>query len=376
MNMIKRKFFTATLAVLALGVLSAPAASPTPVLTNSNPNDAMTSLFGDPVIAKGKGFEIKQSALTQIMVGAKGQAAAAGQPLPPDFEGRALNRLIAIQMLLQTATDADKAEGQKAADLQYTNLLKHFGSLEAFNRQLEAVGMTMDDLRAKSLQEAVAEAALKRSMNVAITDAEVKNFYTNHPSDFEEPEKVHVRHLLIMTIDPATKEPLSDTQIAAKRKTIDGLLARVRAGEDFAALTKQYSEDPGLKDNEGEYTFSHGQMVPEFEAAAFALTNNQVSEVVKSSFGFHIIKLLDRTPARTLDLTTVNEGVTVADSIKNFLSQQKVAKGTPDYLTKLKTTADIQILDANLKAECAAADVAAAAAAAAAAADAPPAGQP
>jgi peptidyl-prolyl cis-trans isomerase C len=332
----------------------------------------MTSLFGDPVIVKGKGFEIKQSALDQIMVGAKGQAAAAGQPLPPDIQGRALNQLIAIQVLLQTATDADKAEGQKSADLQYTNLLKRFGSPEAFDRQLKVVGLTMADWRAKSLQDAVAAAALKRALYVEIPGTEVTNFFKGHPSDFEEPEKVHVRHLLIMTIDPATKEPLPDDQITSKRKIIDGLLVRARAGEDFADLARQYSEDPGSKDTGGEYTFAHGQMVPEFETAAFALTNNQVSEVVKTQYGFHIIKLLDRTPARTLDLTTVNDGVTVAESIKNYLLQQKVSKGTPDYLAKLKTTSDIQILDATLKAQCAAAD----AAAAAAAADAPAAGQP
>jgi peptidyl-prolyl cis-trans isomerase C len=365
MNMTNRNFFTAAVAAMVFGVISAQATSPTPETTNANPTDAMTSLFGDPVIAKGKGFEIKQSALDQIMVGAKGQAAAAGQQLPPDFEVRALNQLITIQLLLQTATDADKVVGQADAEVEYTNLLKHFGSLDAFNRQLEAVGMTMADLRAKSVQEAVAKAALKRALNVAVTDDEIKSFYKLHPSDFEEPEQVHVRHLLLTTLDSATQQPLPADQIAAKRKAIDALLVRARGGDDFAALAKQYSEDPGSKDNGGEYTFPRGQMVPEFEAAAFALTNNQISDVVTTKYGFHIIKLLDRTPAKTVDLTTVKDGVSVSDSIKNYLLQQKISKSAPDYLTKLKASSDVQVLDANLKAESDAAEAAAAAAAAA-----------
>jgi peptidyl-prolyl cis-trans isomerase C len=345
-------------------------ATPAPAGTNGSPSDALTALFGDPVIAKGKGFEIKQSALDQIMVGAKGQAAASGQQLPPDFEVRALHQLITIQMLLQIATDADRAAGQKDADLQFTNLLKHFGTIEAFNRQLKAVGMTMEDLRAKAAQEAIAKQALKTALNVSVSDAEISSFYTGHPSDFEQPEKVHVRHLLLTTVDQATQAPLPADQVAAKRKQIDDLLRRARAGEDFATLARQYSEDPGSKDNGGEYTFPRGQMVAEFETAAFALTNNQISDVVTTKFGYHIIKLLDRTPAKTLELTSVVDGVPVSESIKNYLLQQKIAKLEPDYLAKLKKTSDVEIVDAKLKAD-SDADEAAAAAAAAADATAP-----
>ena len=163
MNKFTRHFFSAALASLVLGTTASQATSANPPAgTNAAPADAMTALFGDPVIAKGKGFEIKQSALDQIMVGAKGQAAAANQQLPADFEARALNQLITIQLLVQTANDADRTEGQKDADLQYTNILKHFGSEAAFNLQLKAVGMTMEELRAKAFQEATAKAALKR----------------------------------------------------------------------------------------------------------------------------------------------------------------------------------------------------------------------
>jgi parvulin-like peptidyl-prolyl isomerase len=341
---------------LAIGVISAHAATqnatPPAASTNSS-TDAMTALFGDPVIAKGKNFEIKRSELDQVLTGAKANAAAQGQQLPPDFEIQILNQLIYIQLLQQKATDADRAAGQKEADVQFTNILQHFGSPEALQRQLTAVGMTMEQLRAKAVQEAVAKAALRRELNITTTDAEAMDYFTNHPSEFESPETVHVRHILLLTMDPSTRTPLSADQVAAKRKSIDDLLKRVKAGEDFAKLATQYSEDPGSKERGGELDpFPRGQMVPEFEAAAFSLATNQVSDVVTTSYGFHIIKVLDKSPAKKVALSdkVPSSDLTVADELKDALTRQKVAKAAPDYVEKLKKETGVEIVDPNLKA--------------------------
>lgn len=107
---------------------------------------------------------------------------------------------------------------------------------------------------------------------------------------------------------------------------------------------------------------------PEVEAAAFSLTNNQISDVITATIGYGIIKLLDKTPAKKLALTdkVPLSDMTVAAKIKDYLTQQKTEKLAPAYLEKLKKAADVQILDADLKA------AAAAAAAAATAPDATP----
>jgi parvulin-like peptidyl-prolyl isomerase len=228
---------------------------------------------------------------------------------------------------------------------------------------MKAVGMTLPELRAKVTQENTAQAALTRLLNVTVTDADVKQFYTNNPADFEQPEMAHVRHILLMTMDPVTRTPLSTDQQQAKRKQIDSLLKQIRGGADMAALAKQYSEDPGSKDNGGEIpAFPRGQMVPEFEAAAFSLTNNQVSDVVTSSYGYHIIKLIDKAPAKKMALTdkVPPTNVTIADRVKDVLIQQKTEKLAPDYLDRLKKDGNVQILDADLKAAIAAAAAAAA----------------
>jgi peptidyl-prolyl cis-trans isomerase C len=354
-------FAVAFFALPRVNAASANAATnaPASTTTNAKPADAMTALFGDPVIARGKGFEVKRSELDEVMTGIKSTAAARGQTIPPgqltQIEGQLLDRLIQDQLLLQKATDADKTNGVQKAGVQMGLLLERFGSQEVLERQMKAVGMTVAELRSKITQENTAQAVKIRELNVTVTDAEVKQFYddTNHLADFEQPEMVHVRHILSLTMDPVTRAPLSADQQQAKRKQIDDLLKRIRGGADFVALAKQYSEDPSSKDNGGEMpAFPRGQMAPEFEAAAFSLTNNQVSDVITTAYGYHIIKLLDKTPAKKLVLTDkVSFGdVTVAAKIKDFLTQQKTEKLAPAYLEKLKKAADVQILDADLKA--------------------------
>jgi peptidyl-prolyl cis-trans isomerase C len=257
-----------------------------------------------------------------------------------------LNELIAIQLLLQKASDADRATGAAEADVQYKKLIQQFGSEDAFNRQLTMVGMNADQFKAKASQESTAKAALQRLLGVSITDAEVQAYYTNHPADFEEPETAHVRQILLLTMDPDTRQPLASTTIAAKRKQIDDLLQRARKGEDFGSLAKQYSEDPGSKLNGGEIPeFARGQMAPEFEAAAFSLSTNQISDVVTLQYGFSIIQLMDKKPAHTVALSTV------AADVKEGLLQLKIKKLAPDYVQKLKAAAHVQILDADLKAQ-------------------------
>jgi peptidyl-prolyl cis-trans isomerase C len=355
-------FAVALFALPRVNAASANAATNAPAspATNDNSQAAMTALFGDPVIAKGKGFEIKRSELDGVIMGIKSSAAARGQTIPPaqlaQFEGQLLDRLIQDQLLLQKATDADRTNGVQKASLQMNVLLERFGSQEALERQMKATGMTVAELRSKITQENTAQAVKIRELNVTVTDAETKQFYDNptNLADFEQPEMVHVRHILLMTMDPVTRTPLAADQQKAKQKQMDDLLKRIRGGADFAALAKQYSEDPGSKDNGGELpAFPRGQMVPEFEAAAFSLTNNQVSDVVTSTYGYHVIKLLDKTPAKKVDYATV------APKIKDFLTQQKTEKLAPAYLEKLRKAADVQILDADLKAAAAAAAAAA-----------------
>jgi parvulin-like peptidyl-prolyl isomerase len=368
----KMKLKTIFLVVLAVMLAMLPRAqatadnsatnSPT---TNAMPGDAIAKLFGDPVLAKGDGFEIKQSQLDQIMVGVKATAAMRGQRISPDqlklIQGQVLNRLIDIQLLLQQATPADKAAGKE----QFENSLQELKTKQKLTdadfdqklaTQLQLQNITRAEWEKQNIDQTTIIAVLKRVLGVNITDTAAKAFYDAHSTDFEQPEMVHVRHILLMTIDPTTRAPLPPDQQQAKRKQIEDILKRARAGEDFATLAKEYSEDPGSKDNGGELPpFSRGQMVPEFEAAAFALTNSQISDVVTTVYGYHIIKLLDKTPAKTIPFTGVDTLIPdlpngQSATIQDFLTQQAIQKGAPEYLEGLRKKATVKILDPDLKA--------------------------
>jgi parvulin-like peptidyl-prolyl isomerase len=154
---------------------------------------------------------------------------------------------------------------------------------------------------------------------------------------------VRASHILLMTKDPKTKADLSKEVKEAKHKQIEDILKRARAGEDFAKLAKEFSEDPGSKDNGGELTFPRGQMVPEFETAAFSLNTNQVSEIVTTVYGYHIIKLSEKIPARKVELAKV------ADLVKQNLALQAIQKQFPAYYDKIQKGAGVQILDEKLK---------------------------
>ena len=344
-------------AALVAGVISASAAASgaaAPVLATPAKTDTITALFGDPVIAKGRGFEIKRSELDEIVSGAKAQAAAGGQTLPPNFEGYMLNQLITMQLLVQKATPADRATGQAESDTQFTNILTRYDSPEAFARQLKIIGMTEADLRKKATMEATAKAALKRELNLTISDAQIKEAYSNHAASFEEPEKAHARHILLLTIDPSTRPPtpLATNTVAAKRKTADEVLKRVKAGEDFAKLAKEFSEDPTTKETGGELQkFGRGDMLPEFEAAAFALGAGQVSDVVQTMYGFHIIKLIEKLPAKKYGLMDNIPQIekTPAAVCKSELEGEQIRDRAPALVQKLRAAANVEIIDPALK---------------------------
>jgi peptidyl-prolyl cis-trans isomerase C len=307
-----------------------------------------SELFGNKVVAKGKGVEVTRGQLDDEVIRLKAQASARGQNIPPEqmglMERQILEQLIQVQLLDAKATPADKAAGKALAEKRFEEAKTRLGSEEALNRQLTLMGATREEVLAKWAESATAETVLKRELKVNVTDADAKKYYDENPSRFEEPEMVRASHILLMTTDPKTNAELSDEQKAAKRKEMEGLLKRARAGEDFAKLAKEYSEDPGSKDKGGEYVFPRGKMVPEFEAAAFSLSTNQVSDIVTTRFGYHIIKLSEKIPARKVAFDKA------CTEIKDGLTQQDLQKEFPGYLAKLKTEAGVEILDEKLKA--------------------------
>ena len=311
------------------------------------------SLFANATIAKGKGVAITRSQLDDEIIRLKAVLAAQNRSPQPEemaaMEDQVLDSLIGKQLLLARATAADTAKGKEEFDKAIQKIKTNAKITDEqynqrLNQQLLLLNVTKADWEKQSAEQATIPIVLTRELNIVITDADVKKFYDENTSKFEQPDMVRAAHILLMTTDPATRAELSDDKKAAKKKQIEELLKRAKAGEDFGKLAKEYSEDPGSKDNGGEYTFPRGQMVPEFEAAAFSLGTNQISEVITTQFGYHIIKTYEKIPAQKVELSKV------APDIKDYLTQQALTKQAGDYVAKIRKEAGVEILDPKLKA--------------------------
>jgi peptidyl-prolyl cis-trans isomerase C len=166
------------------------------------------------------------------------------------------------------------------------------------------------------------------------SDDEAKDYYAKNLDRFKEEETIRASHILIRadsSADPATK--------AKARETIDAILAKARAGQDFAALAQESSQDPGSASRGGDLNyFKRGMMVPEFNDAAFALQPGQLSDVVTTQYGYHIIKVTDRKAGRVIPFEEA------APQIKQFLGEQKKQDRRKAFIDELKTKAKIEVL--------------------------------
>lgn len=166
---------------------------------------------------------------------------------------------------------------------------------------------------------------------VTVTDAEIQAQYQSNIATYSTPEQVHVRHILLKT------EGKDDATVKA---AAEGILAKAKApGADFAKLATQYTEDEGSKDKGGEYEFGRGQMVKEFEDASFGLKPDEISGLVKSEFGYHIIKLLDKRDATVKTLAEVKPQID--DQLRWTKAQTEAQKINDEVAPSIKTPADL-----------------------------------
>lgn len=153
-----------------------------PAVAQTNQNAA------DVIIAKGNGFVIKRSQLDEVISAIQRASAMNQTEIPHDklkaIKSETLKRMIQVQILLNMATDADRAAGRVNAEQRFTTMLVRAGSPEVFESKLKAVGMTPEGLQKKLIQEATATATLTRKLGVTISDAEAKKYYDDHPESF------------------------------------------------------------------------------------------------------------------------------------------------------------------------------------------------
>jgi foldase protein PrsA len=194
----------------------------------------------------------------------------------------------------------------------------NFGSDEEFNQQLEAYGLTLESLKAQLTTQVQLDKLI--SPKVQVSDENLQTYYDENKASYTTPEQVQASHILVETKEEA-----------------DEILGLLKGGADFASLAQERSKDPGSGANGGDLGFfGRGQMVPPFEEAAFTLEKGQLSEVVESEFGFHIIKVVDKKSATTASFEEKKE------EIKEMLTDQRKSEVAQNYIDELKAGAKIE----------------------------------
>jgi peptidyl-prolyl cis-trans isomerase D len=174
-----------------------------------------------------------------------------------------------------------------------------------------------------------------------VTEADLQAYYDQHRDEYRAPEQVKVAHILIKTPLPTPGEKEDEKAIADARAKAEDVLKQVKAGGDFAKLAEKYSDDPGSAKSGGELGWiGRGRTVPEFEKAAFSLGKGQTSDLVKSTYGFHIIRVEDKQDAH---LKTLAE---VKSQIEEKVKQQKATRATETAANALLSQARTAGFDA------------------------------
>ncbi|MBF0530667.1 MAG: peptidylprolyl isomerase, partial [Deltaproteobacteria bacterium] len=260
------------------------------------------------------------------------------QPEPEklkEMKKGAMDHLIGRELLYLDS----KNKGMKIDDAELDGKLKalqaQFSSPEEYQQALAQMNMTDQDLKENFRRALTVEQWITKEFvdKVSIADQDVQNYYDKHPEYFKKPETVRVSHILISAGAQAKEEDKKEA-----RKKIDDIKKRLDAGEDFAALAKELSQCPS-KEKGGDLGFiSRGQTVKPFEEAAFKLAPNQISDVVETTFGYHVIKSVDRQPAGVTPLADVKA------QIKEFLKNEQAGQKLNAYVAGLREKAKIEVL--------------------------------
>jgi peptidyl-prolyl cis-trans isomerase C len=247
----------------------------------------------------------------------------------------ALDRLVTYTLLQQEARARNLTVSDSEVNERVKAMQGQFPSEEEFKKALSARGMSVERLRDDARVDMVITKLMDSEVASAqpATDADCQEFYDKNPDKFKRGEAVRASHILIKADEKADE--------ASKKKAraqIDALYKRARAGEDFARLAEAHSEDGSAAQGGDLSFFERGSMVPPFEQAAFALKPGEISQVVTTQFGYHIIRVTARREASTVPLGEVR------DRVKEFLTNQKKQQHADAFIASLKQKSKIEVL--------------------------------
>ncbi|PYV12797.1 MAG: hypothetical protein DMG07_16320 [Acidobacteria bacterium] len=313
------------------------AAAPSPSTSEEEQIPAAPDALFPAVVARVNGHAILGRDLEQRI---QTQLAPIGNPrwssLREDYRQQliqqSLSELVGAELIYQKAV----ASGVKATDsevaAEFARFAKGFSrdaelNLALSSRGLDRVGLSRELEKSLTISKYIQDSVVKK---IAVAPAEVSQYYQEHTEEFRHPDLVRSSHILITVPDGATPE-----QERRARQLAESLLARAKKGEDFAKLAKENSTDDSASAGGDIGLVPRGQLAPEYEEAAFSLSVGAISNLVRTQFGFHIIKVTEK---RRAGLATLDQ---VQAELTQFLKNQKTQAEVSKVVNQLSTQAKI-----------------------------------
>ena len=299
------------------------------------PNSAMGLVF-DRVAAKVNNEIITLSSVQERVEVLK----AKYQNNKADFDDKkilieTLEMMVAEKLKIQEGKKMELQVEDSAVEAALENIEKNNGleegqlkvMLESEGRSLEAY---KNHIRDQILISKITRFELGR--RITVSDRKILKYYQANQKDYWEEAKIKVRHILILLDKEASSDKKNESY-----KHINGILSEIKNGKDFSDAAVEYSEDVSASSGGDVGYIEKGKMVPEFEKVVYSLKEGEISNVVETEFGFHIIKVDEIRPGRTLPLNEVK------DKIKNILSVEKQKSAYAAWVKELRETAFIEI---------------------------------
>ena len=289
------------------------------------------------VVARVNGEAIDKADFERAIGELEGRA---GGPVPPDQRDRiyrgVLDQLIGYRLLAQESAARKIAVPDADIEARIAEIRKQFPSQEAFTQTLEQRQMTLQGLRDDAREGMRIDRMLEAEMagKVTVTPAQLDDFYKKNPDQFKAAERVRASHVLIRF--PENADAAAKAQAKARAEEI---LKALKAGNDFVDIAKTNSQDPGSAANGGDLGFfERGQMVGPFDQAAFTLPPGQISDLVETTFGYHVIRVAEKQAGRTIPLDEVRP------KLQQFLENQNREQQTEVFVDSLRAKGKVEIL--------------------------------
>jgi peptidyl-prolyl cis-trans isomerase C len=302
------------------------------------PVEATAKTSPGDVLAKVNGTAITRGEVDRAMKVLLAQKPSL-QPLTAETTKQAqdatLTQLITAELLYQAGTKNEIKDLDKQVEARIAEGKARFPSTAEFEKALKTNGLTEKELGDITRKDIVITKLVDTEIvaKISVPEEDIKKFYDeNKDKYFKQEAGVRASHILI-SVDPKAKP---EEKKAAKEKA-EAIRKRLQTGEDFATLAKAESGCPSGKQGGDLGFFGHGQMVEPFEKAAFALKPGELSDVVETQFGYHIIKVTEKKDAGTVPFDTVK------DKILNYLKNQKIQQALTTYTEELKKKATIEL---------------------------------